>query len=299
MKSTNCEAKVLKPELDAAELVGLLTLYHMAKEIAFINSAGVQITLFTDEPFLYEMSQIAQRYTGIPLFESGQIELYQSNLKKLVRYFEPIIKVSDISAHDLNMQLYQAMALEEHNVPISSFMEEELDTQIHKEGLVEILLKEHDIAHKLELQNVSVENKESFNTLARYCSNIPRLKKVCENIKKSLPTRKRLKETAQLLARCYLKGAAMLRQALSDNFPEYDAHVRLSIRSSKDLNSKFGIQLVLGSTGTPWHNTLLVNGAGVRLVQKNEYENCCIRTIRIAQGTQNELNLDYLIQDTL
>ncbi len=266
MKSTNTEKKVLSLEVDLAELAGMLTLYHMCKEIALIYPPGAEIMLYTDEPFLCDMSAIVERHLGETLYQKNELECYQRQIHKLVRFFYPIIQIGKIK----NLQELYAKGKQE--IPASRtdtdindmkrFMAQELSFKRFVQAAQKVLFKE------LAIKACPQFAQLSFREFSDHCSADKSLKKLYADISSQLHCKELLSATARNLAECYAHGATCLRTLLNEQVPGYASAIRLSVRQSTDIGIKLGINLILGSRGTPWHNVLVLSSNGASLENK-------------------------------
>jgi hypothetical protein len=283
-RSTNTETKVLSLSIDLGELVGLLSLYHLCKEIEIVYPPGAQVVLYTQEPFLYCMSALVQEKLGEPLYQDGAIKQYQRQLAHLVSYFAPVITIGTLEKMN---ELYKALLTQPVLPPIAiddyrKFMKEELAYARLKEAARNKVLKTI-IQDYPQLQNIT-----TLDELRHYCS-LSTHTKLYSQITSKLQINDLLGSTATALAHCIAHGATIVRILLSRYIPNYISAIRLSIRPSQDLSNKFGIALIVGSRGTPWHNTLVVTAKGACLKpRKNMYKN------NILQGHLKEYILGSL-----
>src|SRR5262249_52344231 len=95
-KSSNTESKVIRAQFDMADLIGLLTLYHITQEVKKIYEPGIVITLYTREPFIYQMNKVVKDRLRLDLFNEADVERYQSDLKYAVSIFQPALQLGDI-----------------------------------------------------------------------------------------------------------------------------------------------------------------------------------------------------------
>ena len=260
MKSANTDSKVLTLQVDLAELVALLTLYHICKEIELVHQPidkeiesilgtaskeiapllkdggqrpGACILLYTQEPFLHEMSESVQINLGEPLHRVEHLVRYQDQLKELVGHFTPQIELRELrNLQALYNQAVKQTAVEPQN------------------------LDKYKIFMKQELKTVRLE------AAARL--------RLSEN--QAQPPRKAVEQlisaTAGSMAKCYLHGSAVLRSLLSNHILNYSSYIRLSVNmgsAGDDVSIKLGVALVYGSRGTPWHNALVVCPTGAYL----------------------------------
>ena len=151
---------MLAPQIDLAELVGLLTLYHLCKEIESMYKPGAQVLLYTEEPFIASISTIVQRNLHEPLYAEGHIEQYQVNSAELVSHFYPTIVMRRI-AH--LSELYDACFA---RLPVKSvdlegykmFMKQELKCVRFIEAAKAVLFRELAQKEYPDLQGMSFAN---------------------------------------------------------------------------------------------------------------------------------------------
>ena len=295
-KSAKNETKVIGSQVDLAELLGLLTLNHICQEINSVYEPGTQLTIFTREPFIYQMNNILEQALEQPLFDEDQIEEYQRQLKQLVNHFDPTIKVGEIKnvRHIYESKYAQFDVNAEDLSGYRAFMKEELNCSKFIEAAQEKLFSpQHE---KLKGKFPQLENIKTFKEVKEKFSSY---KKMLKNIESSLPKRNLLGKISDDLAECAAKGALRMRALLNDNISDYGSYVRLSIHASEDgdVSRKLGIALIYGSVGTPWHKTLVVSNDKARLQALSELKNKNGDLQgQIKQFVIESLNLGYVYQ---
>lgn len=300
MKSTNTELKVLRQHLDLAEVVGLLSLYHICKEICSIHEPGAQVVLYTREPFLYHMNALVKKYLEVPLCTQENIENYQRHLKHIIRHFEPFIIIGEIeNIRELYDTYYSKITTKSKDeTGYKAFMESELNCSRFIEAAYETLFKK--VLKTLpQLQNGLLKNITTFKEFTEYCSSdVKKHEKLYSQVTSKLGMRKLLSTVAQELGICAACGADNMRVLSSTHIPEYASYIRLSVHPSQDVSVKLGINLVFGFRGTPWHNTLFLRANGASLIARKNLKEKLLKdsTVKgtyfahLPQELQEELN---------
>lgn len=235
-KSKNTDTKVISDSFDLADYLGLVTLQKITEEISSIYLPGCKITIYNKEPYIEKMGLIAFDKLNINPYPRSCIDEYETILKKLIQKF------SNLSlAKDLSKEYNQGY--EEFLVSSDSQVTEELPpleiVNFYKNDLNTI-----DINNNISCIIQEKENKKaSKNSIEKYRMNISRL-----------------------LAQERQRGTKILREIVRKNYIDY---IRLSIRGDE---TKIGINLIYGSTRTPWHMSLLVDNKNIKLVDKAQLE---------------------------
>lgn len=101
------------------------------------------------------------------------------------------------------------------------------------------------------------ENQETYKSLVR-----------------ALKAQLTLKTTVKKCALVNAQEAKQLSGYMAELFGGYKGHIRISVNQHhKDISQKLPIQLIFGSTSTPWHNTLFINSEkDVLLAFRNGFE---------------------------
>lgn len=284
-KANNTENKVLGINPDLADYVALLTLNHICSQIKTIYSPGARIEIYTQEPFIHEMSSIAKEIGGLSFYAASHIAQYQDKITSLISLFNPQLKLSSIAdiEHVYAQEKKQINLADTHNQDLQNyriFMQESLDGILYNNAIEKKLFE--------ELQN-NTEARDAFiNKFKKAKKSEPFIQAVKENKSfevisqlpfykdsagKELGIRNRKKEIAEKLAICALTGAYTMRMVMKKNIANYDSKIRLSVHASDNINEKLGIHLIYGSKGTPWHNTLLVSQKSIRLLPLKKSKN--------------------------
>ena len=255
--------------MDLSELVGILTLYHLCKEIESAYAPGAELLLYTHEPFLEHMSAIVEQNLGEPLYQKIELERYQMQLNALVGYFHPVVRICCIKnlqeLYDRESCKLCASTAAEMN-DIKRFMAQELSCKRFAQAAQNVLFR--DLCKKVCPQFAHL----SFKAFSDACSADKSLKKLHADISSQLHSKELLSATATALAECYVNGAARLRALLGELIPGYAAAIRLSVRPSSDVGVKLGISVIFGSKGTPLHNVLMITPQGIFLANKEKAE---------------------------
>lgn len=280
-KSFN-ETKVISPgEIDLAEVLALATLDHLCHEIESVYDAGACVTLIPD----------AIRVTCL-LGVQTQRETYLSNLRGLL----PSKRIHIKEIHDFESKPTTGKSLEE----VAFFLSEKNKSGVDKEPYISFVRHELDCAFYSE--------REKENALARVFSQrtfrdrFPEESKSTVKalsydgfllyLKKEIQKENENKETYEALLRaltaqfnintaikkCALVNAQEAKQFsgyVAELFGNYENYIRLSVNQHhNDISQKLPIQMVFGSTATPWHNTLFVNSEkGILLKHHDTYKN--------------------------
>ncbi|HBN22856.1 MAG TPA: hypothetical protein DD412_06425, partial [Holosporales bacterium] len=71
-----------------------------------------------------------------------------------------------------------------------------------------------------------------------------------------------------------LQEAKQFSEYMAELFEGYETHIRLSVnKRHEDISQKLFVQMIFGSTVTPWHNTLFINSEkGILLAFRNSFE---------------------------
>ena len=276
-KSCNDETKVLQSKtIDMAECAGLLTLYHMCKEVDSVYQPGMTVGLWSREAHIYSLNKIAEQYLSIPLFDENNIEQYQKDLGTLVKDFHPTLKTINIenTRTIFDAQYAQLDVEPAYNIKdYAAFMKEELNQEhIWNAIRSKVYIKDHERLSKLPrlsfikdysswyaIQDAVVAGKISTKQLSYLMG--------------QLPVKDTMSQLAYELADAVSRGSSRNRALLHDSIPNYASHIRLSVSPSEDgsVASKLGISLVYGSTGTTWHNILALTRGGIELMHRKRF----------------------------
>jgi len=266
-KSSNTQIKVIQSKLDMAELTGLLTLYHVAQEVKKIYTPGLVITLYTREPFIYQMNAVAKDKLGIDLFADSDIEQYQADLKQLIGLFHPVIRLGEIpNIRQLYEAEYAQLPVEVEDISgYRIFMAQELENEKITDAAGNVLFS----AKKADMKNTS--NYATYIDLKNAVG-----KGINKNkfgaIKGTLGIKKYIDDLSESLAVVASKGALRMRALMNKAIADYSSYVRFSIHASDDgdVSSKLGISLLHGFKGSPWHGTLGVLATGIDFGSKQK-----------------------------
>ena len=282
---------------DLSELISLLTLYHLCKEIENIYAPGTQIRLFTQEPFLCHMSALVSRFHGVPLYYPGEIERYQSFMKELVKHFSPTICIEEIpDLQNLYNTHYSHLPTDPVDLaPYHCFMKKELTSSRFRQYTQEtfdcmfrkLVLTAPQFA---ELAQYAQKTYAEFRELASNNSTIP--KRLFLALHDQISVKKAQSFVAYELAECYVNGAARLRLLYTEHIPAYSSCIRLSVRKSADTSIKLGIQLIFACKGTPWHAVLFLTPDMIELQCKEE-----IKHAQLKEYPLGDLRLPYMYKE--
>ena len=279
-KSFN-ETKVISPgEIDLAEVLALATLDHLCQEIETIYGAGACITIVPD----------AIRVTCL-LGVQTQRETYLSNLRGLL----PSKRIHIKEIHEFASKPTTGKSLEEVALFLSArnkdgvdkepyifFVRHELKCAFYDEKEKEKALER--VVSQRTFRDGFPENLKSVVKLLSYDEFSLYLKKEIKNENENKKTYETLERAlmAQLnietaIRKCALVNAQEAKQLsgyVEELFGNYENHIRLSVNQHhNDTSQKLPLQMIFGSTVTPWHNTLFVNSEkGVFLKHRDTFK---------------------------
>jgi pyoverdine/dityrosine biosynthesis protein Dit1 len=219
--------KVLAPEFDFGDFVGLHTLNHMANQIRSVYEHGGNISLYTREPQMDDVNALTTSELGFAAFPDSVRAKYQKQLKHAVS----TAGLTAITLKHINNvdQIY--------NTACETARDEEKQTSVSKEK---------------ELDGMKTFWKNEFKGLETAVQ-------AKHGLKSKTQTNKFLANIAEQTAQKMFTGAKVMREVLKKHVPEYESHIRLSVRAPEDGNiaNKLGVNLIYGSHGTPWLNVLV------------------------------------------
>jgi pyoverdine/dityrosine biosynthesis protein Dit1 len=256
-KSKNTDTKVITDNFDLGDFLGLLTLQQIAEQIANIYEPGCEITIYNREPYIEKMGLIAFDKLNINPYPRECIDKYEATLMKLIKKF-PNLKLPTIDLSEEVSEEYEvAYSLYTNKVSpplkIVQFYANDLKTaEIDKK--ISSMLEE-------EIKILTVKRDEEFKKLQKEGKSTRHLKSLPKNTIKD-----RQLEIARLLADERERGSAILREILARRFKN---HIRLSIRADE---TKIGINLIYGSSRTPWHMSLMADGKTIKLMARAALE---------------------------
>ena len=165
---------------------------------------------------------------------------------------------------------------------MKAFMEKELESEVLNQKLERELFEQRRT--EFESQYPLLKNKtfdEIKNELLYH-----------KKIKNNLGITKCKKEVADLLANAYFQGRQRVARLMEKEIPGYNDQIRESVRPDpKSIGHKIGTPLIYGTAGTSWHNVLVVNDQGVKLMP---YKN--IKDPVVASYTIGDHTLPYIMQ---
>lgn len=291
IKSPNSDSKVIAPSLDMAELCALLTLNHIAKEIETVYSPGAQIKLCTREPFIFDFNNAAKKGGGIELFSEKKVEKYQKQLKSLVNYFFPTLQIDNISnIRQLYNEKYAhepAAINKSDKANYSVFMQEEIRYEAFLDSLRTEVLANNDMVRASVNKKFKEAQGHNFMSMKQHFD-----LSTIEKIKKLIPINAEIKKIAEALSVHAALGAIRMRKLIEENYAT-ENYIRLSIHPSKDgdVSQKLGINLIPGSTLTPWHAAAVVTREG--MITLKHTKQVKKKTVK-HYTTAHNLNLAYL-----
>jgi pyoverdine/dityrosine biosynthesis protein Dit1 len=279
LKSSNTQCKTLSGKLDFAEYVGLFTLNHMCEQIASVYSPGAHVTLYTREVQTDYANALTMQQVGVELFPQEDMMLYQEQLRKLVSYCFPALKIGVLDSAEL---LYENARKDYEREHSGSLLEE---------------------SDAVALKNMKVFWREDLCKDPRFQDAAK--KKFCSKKKVDPKVNAHLNELADQVSLELLIGSKITRTILESNVPNYTSYIRLSVHASADGNvsNKLGISLVHDSQGTPSHRILVFDSAAKKVcllsntdLQKMFDQELEFASKNYAQKTCviNDLSLSYI-----
>ncbi len=259
-KSKNTDTKVITDNFDLGDFLGLLTLQQITEQIANIYEPGCEITIYNREPYIEKMGLIAFDKLNINPYPRECIDKYEATLMELIKKF-PNLKLPTIDLSEEVSEEYEVaygLYTNKASAPsdIVRFYANDLETtEINKK--ISSMLEE-------EIKILKVKRDEEFKKLQKEGKSTRHLRSLPKNTKNTI-TDRRL-EIARLLADERERGSAILREILARRF---NNHIRLSIRADE---TKIGINLIYGSSRTPWHMSLVVDGKTIKLMARAALE---------------------------
>ncbi len=251
-KSKNTDTKVISDSFDLADYLGLVTLQKITEEITSIYSPGCRITIYNKEPYIEKMGLIAFANLNINPYPRDCIEEYETILKKLIQKFPNLILAEDFS--------------EEYEKEYKTILEKLIQEfpyliwakYFPKEAIIfkELVPSDIVVFYKNDLDTIQIKNK---------IESILKDSNVNKKISKNMISKHQI-EIAKMLTIEREIGTKVLREIVNNNYNDY---VRLSIRGDE---TKIGINLIYGSTRTPWHMSLLVESKSTKLVDRAKLE---------------------------
>ncbi|MBX9977856.1 MAG: isocyanide synthase family protein [Alphaproteobacteria bacterium] len=293
-KSTNTEKKVLSPDVDMGELMGLLTLNHICYEIGKVYAPGANVRIYSDGYLCKNVLNMSDE----------TIQNYHSGLNKLAQMFNGHIEIIDIMKVKEIENALQSRPPEPINAAeiekikkkiddMTVFMKEELDCTLREVPLREEAKIRADITLAKELETKQ-DNLKTAKTegrkkrIERAISKFPSQEHKDTTIQGEFNAlrHQRGKEMAEKAAQC----AHVLGVASTGDLVGID-HIRLSMTAYTDMSSKCTMPIIYGVHGTPWHQTPMISDHTVTLKKRSESG-----TITTEKYTVNGVNLEYVKQ---
>jgi pyoverdine/dityrosine biosynthesis protein Dit1 len=85
--------------------------------------------------------------------------------------------------------------------------------------------------------------------------------------------------SAEILGFLLALHSEMYQRFLKKTIPGYEKMIRLSVHPYEDISQKWGISLIYGSMGTPWHNVLVMDNQTVFLRKLKDLPNNHYRSL--------------------
>ncbi len=227
-----------KHAFSLGDLVALLTQNHISHEIKKIYAPGSSSAIYW-EPFLVDVNETIQKDLGHPFYTRERIASYQKTLHDMVTYLNPYVTIGTIPSGTLD-EVYHKKYRE---FPIMLDMDnaETKDT-----------IANYTTFWKEQLDDTALKQKMTIDLLAKG----EQKKKIPEIINI------RIKDAAKQVAETAYVGSKREAIMLEKEIPEFDNMIRQSVRPDMfSVAKKIGTPMIYHSyqsSGTPWHNVLVV-----------------------------------------
>lgn len=264
-KSTNTDKKVISAQADMGELVGLLTLNHLIREINTVYNPGAVITIYSDGSAYKDLLEVPDH----------AYQAYQNGFAAIVSKFEGHIKLKTLNPALSSDSIVTVD--EETKQDIYKFMKNELDCKLWEEKIAK--LAEKELPSDSELAKKAKEDLRGSEKLEQ--------KRAIQNIntRKKEIKREKIDKITEMASTYSAIFAKAVREDLWD-----EEYIRLSVHPHSGI-SKIGIKLVQNSFGTPWHMSPLIAGDQFKLVKKETLKKVMLRSIKI-----ESYDLAYFVQ---
>lgn len=267
-KSTNHDYKCISHHADMAEYLGLITLQYIADQIKTIYEPSIQITIISDG--LAYHTDIDESFENILQ--------YHQDLMTLIKEFPSI----NFIGWKINEGIKNPMDL------------------VHKVALIQTPITQESMETKSDLQKFVQKEFQSttwdnffLNQATQECGHLTGKPK---QIQQAILTKKNSlkKEKVHKSVEDLSTGSMKFGTFVTQEFPNYNHYIRLSVHPHKDVHKKLGISLIHGDKGTPWHNAMVLKNGRWEFLDKKLKTSPQIEASKIQKHDLKGISLFYI-----
>lgn len=273
-----------------ADLVALLTRYHIAHEIGKVYVPGSPVFIFF-ESFIFKVNEILQNQLGADLFPKSRLNSYQNTFRSIIKeylfpyvqigklkedkdMFETYLKYESMSDEDLAV-FTDIKKLESKYKDFGIFYNKDMSTDVLMDKAQEKLFNQ-DRAHILKILSKS-KTKDFINKI----KDLP-FDKFKESVGSKfydsklaplLSYKKLILESARDVGRYISRAPIIASIMFREQVEKYHEMIRESATGNKeDITEKIGTGMIVGVDGMPWQNILIVDFQNYN-INLNHFEN--------------------------